>query len=270
MRISVLGSIFLHVFILLFTVLSLPLFNNNDLDMPPVIQVELIEIAEKTNVPKISKKIEEQKKPVEKKNEETKINQTILKPKDEKSNEKVKDPSEEEKIEKTKVEEKMIQNMPVKKPEVKKKDKFDPLKLAELIDMQKDTKVDNPEDIVEKDYEALDSTPSLDNRLTLSEEDAIRAQFLKCWTVPIAVPFDESLIVGIKIFLNKDGSLLKPPEVIDHKRMNMPDQVSYKVLAESALRAVRICDPIKKVPDLERYDSWKTLQLNFDPRDILR
>ena len=61
MRVSVLGSIFLHVFILLFTVLSLPLFNNNDLEMPPVIQVELIEIAEKTNVPQISKKIEEQK-----------------------------------------------------------------------------------------------------------------------------------------------------------------------------------------------------------------
>ena len=30
MRVSVLGSIFLHGFILLFTVLSLPLFNNND------------------------------------------------------------------------------------------------------------------------------------------------------------------------------------------------------------------------------------------------
>ena len=141
MRVSVLGSIFLHVFILLFTVLSLPLFNNNDLEMPPVIQVELIEIAEKTNVPQISKKIEEQKEPVEKKKEETKLNQPISKPKDEKSNEKVKDPSDEEKIEKTKLEEKMIQNMPVRKPEVKKKDKFDPLKLAELIDKQKDTKI---------------------------------------------------------------------------------------------------------------------------------
>ena len=107
--------------------------------MPPVIQVELIEIAEKTNVPQISKKIEEQKEPSQKKKEEPKLNQPISKPKDENSNEKVKDPSDEEKIEKTKLEEKMIQNMPVRKPEVKKKDKFDPLKLAELIDKQKDT-----------------------------------------------------------------------------------------------------------------------------------
>ena len=65
MRISVLGSILLHILILLFTILSLPLFNNNNLDMPPVIQVELIEIAEKTNIPEISKKIEEQKKKFE-------------------------------------------------------------------------------------------------------------------------------------------------------------------------------------------------------------
>ena len=60
MRISVLGSILLHIFILLFTILSLPLFNNNNLDMPPEIQIELIEIAEKTNIPEIRKKIEDQ------------------------------------------------------------------------------------------------------------------------------------------------------------------------------------------------------------------
>ena len=67
MRISVLGSILLHIFILLFTILSLPLFNNNNLDMPPVIQIELIEIAEKTNIPEISKKIEDQEKLFEEK-----------------------------------------------------------------------------------------------------------------------------------------------------------------------------------------------------------
>ena len=269
MRVSVIGSIFLHFFILLFTVLSLPLFNNNDLDMPPVIQIELIEIDEKTNVPQISKKIEEKEKPVEKTKNETKINQPILQPKDEKSNEKVKDPSDEEKIEKTQIEEKMIQNMPVRKPEYKKKDKFDPLKLAELIDRQKDTITDIPEDILEKDYEALDSTPSLDKRLTLSEEDAIRAQFMQCWSIPLGIPYDDTMVVKIKIYLNTDGSLLKPPVVVQHERMNKPSEKYFRTLAESALRAVRRCDPIK-VPDIDQYENWKNLQLNFDPREILR
>ena len=90
------------------------LFFNDELEMPPVIQVELIEIAEKTNVPQISKKKEDKKPEKENKKEEQKLNQPIQKPKEEKSNEKVKDPSTEEKIENKKIEEKMIQNMPVR------------------------------------------------------------------------------------------------------------------------------------------------------------
>ena len=129
--------------------------------------------------------------------------------------------------------------------------------------------IDNPEDIIEKDYEALDSTPSLDKRLTLSEEDAIRAQFMQCWSIPLGIPYDDTMVVKIKIFLNTDGSLLKPPEVVQHERMNKPSEKYFRTLAESALRAVRRCDPIK-LPDPERYDNWKNLQLNFDPREILR
>ena len=91
----------------------------------------------------------------------------------------------------------MIENMPIRKPQTKKKDMFDPLKLAELIDKQKDTKT-KIEDIPEKDYEVLDSKPSLNKRLTLSEEDAIRAQFMQCWSIPLGIPFDDTMIVKIK------------------------------------------------------------------------
>ena len=34
-------------------------------------------------------------------------------------------------------------------------------------------------------------------------------------------------------------------EILDHQRMNRPGQKFYKVLAESALRAVRLCQPLK-------------------------
>ena len=34
-------------------------------------------------------------------------------------------------------------------------------------------------------------------------------------------------------------------EILDHERMNKPGQKFYKVLAESALRAVRLCQPLK-------------------------
>lgn len=56
MRFSILSSIVLHLAIMMMAIVSLPIFNNPDLEIPPIVQVELIEISEKTNVPKISKK----------------------------------------------------------------------------------------------------------------------------------------------------------------------------------------------------------------------
>ena len=268
MRSSILSSIVLHLAIMMMAIVSLPIFNNPDLEIPPIVQVELIEISEKTNVPKVSKKKDKKEEKKIEEKEVEKINQPVMKPKVEKSNEKVKDASDKDEIVKNKIEQKMFENIPIKKPVIKKKDKFDPLKIAELIDKSKDTKTVE-EDIEDLEYDALDSTLSLDNKLTLSEEDAIRAQFMQCWSIPIGIPFDDTMIVKIKISLNTDGSLLEPPEVLQHERMNKPSEKYFRTLAESALRAVRRCDPIK-APDTNRYESWKKIQLNFDPREILR
>ena len=64
------------------------------------------------------------------------------------------------------------------------------------------------------------------------------------------------------------GQYLKS-EIVDHQRMNMPGQKFYKILAESALRAVRLCQPLKKVPPTG-YEKWKNIQLNFDPTEMLK
>ena len=55
-------------------------------------------------------------------------------------------------------------------------------------------------------------------------------------------------------------------EILDHQRMNKPGQQFYKVLAESALRAVRLCQPQKFIG----HDKWKELQLNFNPTEMLK
>ena len=67
--------------------------------------------------------------------------------------------------------------------------------------------------------------------------------------------------------LKKDGTIMKS-EILDHQRMNRPGQKFYKVLAESALRAVRLCQPLKVPPT--GYDKWKDLQLNFNPTEMLK
>ena len=103
--------------------------------------------------------------------------------------------------------------------------------------------------------------------LTLSQEDALRAQIFGCWSVPLGLPYDENLLVRIKLNLKKDGTIMKS-EILDHQRMNRPDQKFYKVLAESALRAVRLCQPLKVPPT--GYEKWKELQLNFNPTEMLK
>ena len=83
----------------------------------------------------------------------------------------------------------------------------------------------------------------------------------------MSFPYDQNLIQWIKLQLKKDGSIIKS-EILDHERMNKPGQKFYKVLAESALRAVRLCQPLK-VPRTG-YDKWKNLQLNFNPTEMLK
>ena len=103
--------------------------------------------------------------------------------------------------------------------------------------------------------------------LTLSQEDALKAQIFGCWSLPLGLPYQENLLVRIKLRLKPDGTVLRS-EILDHARMNMPGQGFYKVLAESAFRAIRICQPLRVPPT--GYEKWKDLQLNFDANEMLK
>ena len=102
--------------------------------------------------------------------------------------------------------------------------------------------------------------------LSLSEEDALKAQIFGCWSIPLGLPYNENLLVRIKLKLKPDGSIIDS-EIIDHARMNKPGQNFYRVLAESALRAIQLCQPLR-VPTTG-YERWQELQLNFDAKEML-
>ena len=148
--------------------------------------------------------------------------------------------------------------------EFEKKELFDPNNIAALIDKSKEDfgetnkKLDK---ITQSQDSSMDSS-----KLTLSEEDALKAQIFGCWSIPLGLPYNEDLLVRIKLKLKPDGTLIKT-EILDHARMNMPGQGFFKVLAESALRAIQLCQPLK-VPT-SGYERWKDLQLNFDAREML-
>jgi len=248
--------------------LSLPFLVKTPIDLPPIVSVELIQITDKTNIPfapKAKKIIEKIKKEQEKR-----VVSEQAPPKKVKKEKPDAVPLPNEKIEKIKKIEKKKQNPEKIETEVKqvsefeKKELFDPNNIAALIDKSK-------EELVKTTKTTDKVTQSQDKNiektgLSLSEEDALKAQIFGCWSIPLGLPYNENLLVRIKLQLKPDGSVIKS-EILDHARMNKPGQGFYKVLAESALRAVRLCQPLR-VPTTG-YERWKELQLNFDAREML-
>tara|TARA_B100001093_G_scaffold120181_1_gene112865 strand:- start:548 stop:1090 length:543 start_codon:yes stop_codon:yes gene_type:complete len=148
--------------------------------------------------------------------------------------------------------------------EFEKEELFDTNNIAALIDKSKEEAAIEAN---KTDQVTQDQVKNFENSgLSLSEEDALKAQIFGCWSIPLGLPYNENLLVRIKLELKPDGSVVKS-EVLDHARMNRPGQGFYKVLAESALRAVKLCQPLR-VPSTG-YERWKELQLNFDAREML-
>ena len=237
------------------------------IDLPPIVSVELIEIKDKTYIPYAPKA----RKIIEKVKEDTKRIVSEQAPPAAKAKEKPdRIPMPEDKKE-TKEIIKKKQNPEEIKPQIRqasefeKDELFDTNEIAALIDKAKEEQAETK---IKKDKITQSSVKnSFAQGLSLSEEDALRAQIFGCWSVPLGLPYDEDLLVRIKLQLKKDGTIMKS-EILDHQRMNMPGQKFYKVLAESALRVVRLCQPLKVPPT--GYDKWKNLQLNFNPTEMLK
>ena len=264
---SFIYSVTFHSIMIVLTVLSFPFMLREPIELPPIVSMELIQISDKTNIPyapKVRKIIEETKK----KEERVVSEQAPPSAKAKEKPDRIPLPNE-KKEEKKKLKKK--QNPEEIKPEIRqssefeKKDLIDTNQIAALIDKAKET-----EAVKKKKNNKISQSnkkETFTNALSLSEEDALRAQIFGCWSVPLGLPYDKNLLVRVKLQLKKDGSIIKS-EILDHERMNKPGQKFYKVLAESALRAVRLCQPLK-VPRTG-YEKWKDLQLNFNPSEMLK
>ena len=253
--------------LIILATLSLPFLVKKPIELPPIISVELIQITDQTNIPfapKAKKIIEKVKK------EQEKLVSEQAPPKKVKKEKPDAIPLPDQKKEVVKKVEEKKQNPEKIEDEVKqvsefeKDEMFDPNSIAALIDKSKEEQAESTKKL-DKVTQSQDPSMNLSG-LTLSEEDALKAQIFGCWSIPLGLPYNESLLVRIKLKLKPDGSVIKT-EILDHARMNKPGQAFYKVLAESALRAIQLCQPLR-VPTTG-YERWKDLQLNFDAREML-
>ena len=266
---SVFLSIVFHSVMIVLTALSLPFMMRAPIDLPPILSVELIQITDKTSIPFAAKAAKTLEK-IKKKEEEKRVVSEQAPPAEKKKEKPDRIPlpedlnKEKKQIVKKKQNPEEVKEQIRQVSEFEKKELFDPNQIAALIDKSKEETAET----LKKNKKLTQSSvkTSFANALTLSQEDALKAQIFGCWSIPLGLPYNEKLLVRIKLKLKPDGTVIKS-EILDHARMNSPGQGFYKVLAESALRAIKLCQPLR-VPS-KGYERWKDLQLNFDAREML-
>lgn len=272
---SVWISIGFHVAIIVIGTLSLP-WIKRDFEVPPAISIELADIAPMTQTNKVApqpapKKEEPKdatpKPPPVAKNTATEAQVPVKKePEPKKDEPKKKDtvlvddaaPPEKKK---TKQEEKKKE---VKKEEPKK-DFSSVLKNLEDTDEQPQPKTELPDLKLDEKAASDGAKAPLGEKMTMSEEDALRRQLEGCWNVPLGAKEAENLKVEIFMVINEDRTL-RDAKVVDQSRYN--SDTFFRAAADSALRAVRnpSCSPFQLPAD--KYDVWKTVTVTFDPSQM--
>ena len=256
-----------HTLLVIITAMSLPFLSKKVIDLPPIVSVELIRIADKTNIPFAPKA----KKIIEKiKEKEKKLVSEQAPPKKIKKQKPDAVPLPEKKIDKVKKIKDKKQNPEKIENEIKQvsefeKDKlFDSNNIAALIDK---SKVESAETTTKTDKITQDQDKNIEfSRLSLSEEDALKAQIFGCWSIPLGLPLSDDLLVRIKLQLKPDGTIEKM-EMLDHVKMNTPGKEKFRTLADSVRRAIQLCNPLR-VPTTG-YERWKNMILNFNAKEML-
>jgi colicin import membrane protein len=158
-----------------------------------------------------------------------------------------------------------------RKADEAKKKKFDPDRIAALIDKSPD-KRGAPQTATPPTKPTTYTGPTAGEReghdtvLSAREQDLLKAQISgqlkRCWHLPGGGGGIETTVVTLKWRLKPDGSLDGLPQVLEPQSGPV-----FQIAAEAAVRAVTSCAPFDLPPD--KYAVWKTVTWNFDPREMM-
>lgn len=106
------------------------------------------------------------------------------------------------------------------------------------------------------------SNPTLP--VSMTEMDAIRRHIERCWNPPVGAKDSDKQIIDVKVSLDPDGTV-RDARAADQGRMRSDD--FYRAAAESAERAIRRCSPLP-IPR-EKYDQFRDFTMSFNLREML-
>jgi colicin import membrane protein len=107
---------------------------------------------------------------------------------------------------------------------------------------------------------AAKMSPSLWGQL----DGLLQEQYKRCWNF-VGLGGQKKYVPEIHVQYAQNGSLIGQPSLL-----NPPSDPNLRTLADSALRAVRRCDPLHIPAQYQPYyDQWKGRIVRFDPEDML-
>ncbi len=162
------------------------------------------------------------------------------------------------------------------------KKKFDPNKLAELLDKTPDDAQQKA--LIDKSQKPTGAKPTGDSKtatnlgpsagtaqgrdtvLSATEADMLNAlldaQLKSQWRLPAGGGGSQTPIVAVRWTLKPDGTLDGEPQVLQPQNNPM-----FQVAAEAAVRAIKAAQPFKLPP--EKYANWRDNTWKFDPSKML-
>ena len=110
---------------------------------------------------------------------------------------------------------------------------------------------------------ATANAPKMSPSLWAALDGFLQDQYKQCWSY-LGMSSGQRYIPQIKVEYTKDGSLAGQPSLL-----TPPSDPSLNSLAESAVRAVRRCNPLKIPAQYQPYyEQWRARILRFDPDEM--
>jgi hypothetical protein len=84
-----------------------------------------------------------------------------------------------------------------------------------------------------------------------------------CWSIPLGLPSNVDKTFKINLQLKEDGNIISAEHTAEDKiKMQSSGQSNFKVLAQSGMRAIKLCAPYSLPKD--KYETWKNITINFE------
>jgi outer membrane biosynthesis protein TonB len=158
-----------------------------------------------------------------------------------------------------------IQKPPVPQPRVKPQeppkkaeDKFDLDKLDALLNKVAPTPSRTNARSASRTVQGIGDQTAM----TADLQAMLLGMIKQCWNPPVGVPHPESLVPDFDVILNPDGSVARSTQL-----PGQGDDSYARAAADAARRAIYTCQPYKLPVD--RYSQWREINpLHFDPRKM--